>query len=144
MKKLLLFITTALIGIFGLLAPATSVFAITCPDGKQAYTDSNGIEKCGKCVDTSILGSGGQMCDDGTGSSVIDILTIVLNVMTIGIGIIGAIGITIVGIQYMTAGDNEEQVRKSKRRMFEIVIGFAAYILIYALLQWLLPAFKGV
>ena len=62
-------------------------------------------------------------------------------VMTIGIGILGVIGISITGIQYLTAGGSEEKTRKAKRRMFEIVIGLVAYVLIYAALKWLLPSF---
>ena len=59
--------------------------------------------------------------------------------MSIGIGILGVIGITIVGIQYLTAGGSEEKTRKAKRRMFEIVIGIVAYVLLYWFLKWLLP-----
>lgn len=110
---------------------ATPVFA-TCSDTQ--IQDG--------CVSTSILGEGGCVCDND-GDSVINILNLVVNIMTIGIGILGVLGITIVGIQYLTAGGNEEKTRKAKRRMFEIVIGLVAYVLIYAALQWLLPTFGG-
>ena len=80
--------------------------------------------------------------DDGKGSGVIHILNLVVRIMTIGIGILAAIGITVAGIQYITAGGNEERTRKSKRRIFEIVIGVAAYVLIFAVLNWLIPDFK--
>ena len=85
------------------------------------------------CVPTAIL--------DGCATPQ-DILMLVVRIMTVAIGIIGAIGITIAGIQYITAGGNEEQTRKAKRRIFEIVIGFLAYALIYAALTFLLPDFK--
>ena len=62
--------------------------------------------------------------------------------MTVGVGILGVIGITIVGIQYLTAGGNEEKTRKAKRRMFEIVIGLVVYVVFYAFLKWLMPAMK--
>ena len=90
------------------------------------------------CYDGAIIDS----CDDGKGSGINDTLDFVVNIMSIGIGILGVIGITIVGIQYLTAGGNEEQTRKAKRRLFEIVIGLVAYALIFALLKWLLPNFK--
>lgn len=92
------------------------------------------------CVKTSIIG-GGEVCDSGKGNSVIQILDLIVDIMTVGIGILGVIGITIVGIQYLTAGGSEEKTRKAKRRMFEIVIGLVAYVLIYAALKWLLPSF---
>lgn len=94
-----------------------------------------------KCVETSIIG-GGTVCDDGSGDSIKHILNLVVNIMTIGVGILGVLGITIVGIQYLTAGGSEEKTRKAKRRMFEIIIGLVAYVLIYAALSWLIPDFK--
>lgn len=106
-----------------------------------------------KCVLTSVLGnakcnadavrdeSGEYNCscesDGGDGGGIMHILTLVRDIMTIGVGILGVIGITIVGIQYLTAGGNEEKTRKAKRRLFEIVIGLVAYVFIYALLSWL-------
>ena len=57
--------------------------------------------------------------------------------MTIGIGVLGVVGILIVGTQYLTAGDSEEKARKAKRRLFEIVIGLIAYAIFYAILNWL-------
>ena len=76
-------------------------------------------------------------CDSGSGDSIKNILNLVVDIMTIGIGILGVIGITVVGVQYLTAGGSEEKTRKAKRRMFEIVIGLVAYVLIYAVLKWL-------
>lgn len=92
-----------------------------------------------KCVDTAFFG---QVCDKGDGASIIMILKTVINIMTVGIGILAVIGIAISGIQYLTAKGSEEQVKKAKRRILEIVIGLAAYVLIYALLSWLLPDFS--
>lgn len=124
MKKFFTAMIAAIIG-FAVLIP-TPVFAV----------DDN-------CVETSILGSGGQVCDNsGRGESVLNILTTIVDIMTVGIGILGVIGITIVGIQYLTAGGSEEKTRKAKRRMFEIVIGLVAYVLIYALLKWLMPGMQ--
>ena len=94
------------------------------------------------CVKTSIIGNG-EVCDDGKGSSIYDILGTVVDIMSVCVGIVGVIGITIVGLQYLTAGGNEEQTRKAKRRMFEIVIGIVAYVILYAGLRWLLPGFNG-
>ena len=74
---------------------------------------------------------------DGT----ICVLNLVVDIMSIGIGVLGVIGITVVGIQYLTAGGNEEKTRKAKQRMFEIVVGLVGYVLIYAALKWLMPGF---
>lgn len=88
---------------------------------------------------TAILNDCGQS-DNG----VICILKLVVDTMSIGIGILGLIGITIVGVQYLTAGGDEAKTRKAKQRMLEIVIGLVAYVIIYAALTWLLPTFQGI
>lgn len=123
MKKIVTAILATIMLSFSFIS--TPVFA-DCPEG---------------CVPTNILGEGGCKCDDGKGSSIKDVLNLVVDIMTIGIGILGVIGISIVGVQYLTAGGNEEKTRKAKRRMFEIIIGLAAYAVIYALLKFLLPGF---
>ena len=98
----------------------------TCSDGRSGNV----------VVDTAILS--GCDCSGGNGGgSVIEILNLVVDIMTIGIGILGVIGISVTGIQYLTAGGSEEKTRKAKRRMLEIVIGLAAYVLIYSVLKWL-------
>lgn len=110
--------------------------------GNTDKTNSSGIANSTgskECIKTNVLGSGGEYCDDGNGGGVKHILQLVLDIMTIGIGILGVLGIVIVGIQYLTAGGNEEKTRKAKRRLLEIVIGLVAYVLIYAILGWLLP-----
>ena len=133
MRKVLYGLMTGIMGVMMLSAPLmvvnNSVYAAECdcPDGSKG-------------VKTAIL-SGGCSCDDGQGGEVIRILNLVVSILTIGIGILGVVGITVVGIQYLTAGGSEEKTRKAKRRLFEIVIGLVAYVLIYALLSFLIPDF---
>ena len=93
--------------------------------------------ECGS-VDTIIL-----ECNNTGAGSIREIILNVIDILSIGVGILGVIGISIVGIQYLTAGGSEEKTRKAKRRMFEIVLGLVAYVVIYALLKWLLPEFGG-
>lgn len=92
-----------------------------------------------KGVETAILTDCGKS-DDG----VMCLLKLVVDILSIGIGILGVIGISVVGIQYLTARGSEEQVRKSKKRLLDISIGLAAYAVLYALLRWLLPTFTGI
>lgn len=79
--------------------------------------------------------------ENGSGEGIKCVVLLVVDILSVLIGIVGVIGIVIVGIQYLTAGGNEEQTRKAKRRLFEIVIGLVAYAVVYALLKWLLPGF---
>lgn len=129
------------LGLFGLVAPVVisepvQAAACTCnSSGKTGVQVSTlgepGTDANGNAVNCS--------CDDGTGSSVFNVLDLVVNIMTVGVGVLAAIGLTVSGIQYLTAGGNEERTRKSKRRIFEIIIGLAVYVAIYAILQWLVP-----
>lgn len=75
---------------------------------------------------------------DGAGA-VWEIVNEVVNIMTIGVGILGVIGITVVGIQYMTARGNEQRTLKAKRRLLEIVIGLGVYAVLRVGAIWLLP-----
>ena len=86
-------------------------------------------------VDTVIL----QCEDDHKGGGICHVLDLIRDILIIGVGILGVIGITIVGVQYLTAGGNEEKVRKAKRRMFHIVIGLALYVVMAALANFLSP-----
>ena len=81
----------------------------------------------------------GNLEDDGKGCGVYTVLNMAIDIFSIGVGIVAVVGIMIVGIQYLTAKDNEQQVSKSKRRMIEIVIGLVAYAVLFVAFQWLLP-----
>ena len=120
-------ITTFLIAIVGLsfLTHSTPVFA-----------DDTG------CVDTIILGGDSHKVCDSNGDSIYALLRLAVEIMTIGVGILGVIGIGVTGIQYLTAGGNEEKNRKAKRRMFEIIIGLAIYATFFLLMQWLVKDFE--
>lgn len=106
--------------------------------GSQGNCPSGSVE-----IETNIINNG-HLCEDGSGSSIITILKLVANILSVGVGFLGILGITIVGIQYLTAGGNEEKTRKAKKRILEIVIGLAVYAAAYAILRWLLPNFTGI
>ena len=128
MKKILTGIITLILGINIVAAPTYATSPVT------TYADTP--------PNTAIL----KFCDsepDGK-ARIVCIRKTVANVLTAGVGILGVIGISIVGVQYLTAGGNEEKTRKAKRRLFEIIIGLAVYAVIYALLQFLLPSFAGI
>lgn len=129
MKKLITALIAIVMGGFMMAAP---VFAerCRCSDGSEG-------------VKTTIMGGSDHcVCDNGSGDSIVNIFKLVVNIVSVAIGILGAIGIAVVGIQYLTAGGNEEQTRKSKRRLFELIIGLVAYVVAYGLLSWLLPGFQ--
>lgn len=77
-------------------------------------------------------------CGDKT-SGIGYILGRILTVMSISVGVLGVTGVAWAGVQYLTAKDNEEQVRRAKRRIYEIVIGLAVYALGATILPWIYP-----
>lgn len=76
-------------------------------------------------------------CNTGDEAAIRCILNTVIDIFTVGVGILGVIGISVAGIQYLTAGGNEEKTRKAKTRIYEIVIGLALYAVIFGILKWL-------
>ena len=90
-------------------------------------------------VDTTFFGT---LQEDGEGCGVYTVLSLVMTIMTIGIGVTAVIGITIAGIIYLTAGNNVAKTTKAKRRIYEIVIGLIAYVALVAILTFLLPEFN--
>ena len=102
---------------------------------------TNGLTSFGE-TQANILTGCAQKNDQGHGEGIVCIINLVIDILSIGVGILGVIGISIAGIQYLTAGGNEEQTRKAKRRLFEIVIGVAVFVVLFALVKFLLPDFN--
>lgn len=92
-------------------------------------------ESCGG-VETAII-----HCDSGAdkGEAIFDVLALGLSIVTYGVGAAAVIGVIISAYQYITARDNAGQVAKAKNRILQIVIGLVIWVLIWAILQFLLP-----
>lgn len=141
MKKATRILVAAMMGVALILSPAVAP-AYAESDNMETCTCANG--KSGTRPKTAVLGVGTHTgCECGSGEGAISILSLVVNIMTIGIGILGVLGITLVGVQYLTAADDVGKTKKAKQRISEIVIGLAVYVLLYALLGWLIPGFEA-
>lgn len=130
-QKFAAIITMFMMGV-GMLAPAIQA----TPAYAAGPTTSFGAE--GAAILTNCYDEGK---DSKNGQGIKCVIMLVVNILSVLIGIVGVIGIVWVGIQYLTAGGDEAKTRKAKRRLFEIIIGLAAYAAGYALLSWLLPNF---
>lgn len=125
MKKLILaVVAVAMMG---------TMMLLTAVAGTPVFAECGGAS-------TAIIDCDGVSTENGGG--IYHVLNLVIDILTVGVGILGVIGISISGIQYLTAGGNEEKTRKAKRRLFEIIIGIAVFVVMYALLKWLLPNFS--
>jgi len=95
-----------------------------------------------KCagVDVSIL-----TCDqNGSKTDVQDtglwgILLLAINILTAGIGVAAVGGIIYGSILYASAGGGPEQVKKAKEIIMNVLLGLAAYALMYAFLNFIIP-----
>lgn len=72
-------------------------------------------------------------------SSVWRIVEFVLQILTVGVGLVALAGVVYGSALYASAGGNPEQVKKARTIILNVVIGIVAYALMYALLQWLIP-----
>lgn len=96
---------------------STSVFAASCSG-----------------VDTALLD-----CEEGGTGGIRHILLLILDIMTVGVGVLAVFGIAWMGTIYLTAGDDASRVTKAKHRLLEIIVGVACYAAIYGLVGWFLP-----
>lgn len=130
-QKIISLIMAFVMGV-GMLAPAISAAPAYAEGDSKENTSKAQVNILTRCRDA----------EDGQGGGIKCVILLIADILSVLVGIVGVIGIVYMGIQYLTAGGNEEKTRKAKRRLFEIVIGIVAYVLIYALLKWLLPGFS--
>ena len=78
-----------------------------------------------------------EMNGEGT---IFELLRFAISVMTVGLAVLGTIGIIYSAFIVMTAGGNVAQVTKAKQRILEIVVGIILWVLAAAVLDLFLPA----
>ncbi|MBO7664729.1 hypothetical protein J6S46_02635, partial [Candidatus Saccharibacteria bacterium] len=88
-------------------------------------------------VETSIIN-----CEEGGDGGIWHILSLVIDIFSIGVGILSLIGIAVFGVQYLTAGGDINKTTKAKNRLINVAIGLVAYVLLWTGTQWLLPGGK--
>lgn len=106
--------------------------------GAYVFAPNVGAVKC------TILPSG--ICDaadtkstDVKDNAIFQLLNVVLQIMTAGVGVAAVGGVVYAAVLYTSAGDAMDQVKKAKTIITDVVIGLVAYALMYLLLQWLIP-----
>lgn len=62
-----------------------------------------------------------------------------INLLASVIGIGAIIMVIVAGLQYSAARDNPQAIQAAKQKMTNVLIGLAAFIFMYAFLQWLIP-----
>ena len=77
--------------------------------------------------------------DDDPKYAIFSLLGIVLNVLTMGIGIAATAGFLWCGYQYMTSKSEPAVIVKVKTRIMHIVIGLIVYAMFWGIINFLLP-----
>lgn len=99
------------------------VSAATCPIQPQT----------GKCA------PGTQSTQDLENNPIVKDINLIVNILSVGVGVIVVTLIIIGGIQYSIAGDNPQALTAAKQRITNALIALFAYLFIFAFLQWLVP-----
>jgi hypothetical protein len=97
--------------------------------------------QCGG-VETSILScksDGKNTTGNAQDSAIWQILTLVLKIMTAGVGVVAVGGFVWASLLYTSARQEAAQVEKAKEMMRQISFGLIAYALMYMLLNFLIP-----
>ena len=67
------------------------------------------------------------------------LLKLGVQIMTAGVAILAIAGIIYGSVLYISAGPNQEQVKKAKGIFLNVVIGIVAFAAMFGFLQWLIP-----
>ena len=106
---------------------------LTVDPGGDPSDDPGGSSACD--VKTSIIPVN---CSSGA-NPIWGLLLMAINILTAGIGIVAIGGIIYAAILWTTAEDKNAQIVKSKETIFNVILGLAAYALLFAFIQFLVP-----
>jgi len=59
--------------------------------------------------------------------------------LAVGVGVIVVIMVIMGGVQYATAGGDSQAVANARKKIFNAVLALVTFILLYALLNWIVP-----
>lgn len=125
-------VTALFIGITVFVAPTTYAGEVNCAE------QHNSQECCGG-VQTSIIKCNVGASESATDNGVWELLFLVLQIMTAGVGILAVGGIAYGAALYASSGDKPEQAKQGKDFIRNVIIGLVAYGLMYVLLNFLIP-----
>lgn len=78
-------------------------------------------------------------CEGDGAEAIAGLMTQIMMIMTIGVGIIATGGLVYAGVLYASAQDNQEQLKKSRGVVRNVVVGLLLYVFMIAIVDWLVP-----
>lgn len=119
--------------------PSTGNPTNECKNGTNPTPDPvdpvnpSGTKECGGAKTNLIP------CTGNGESAITGVLVFVLQIMSVGVGILAVAGITYGAILYASAQDNAGQTKKAIEVIMNTVIGLFLYIFMMVILNWLVP-----
>lgn len=93
----------------------------------------------GALMASSCNGIDTMLLDCGEAGGISAIIKMVLNFLFGGVVTVATIGLIAVGVRYLSARDNEQQIAQAKRRALQIIIGLATATMLWVLVPLALP-----
>lgn len=122
---------------------STCPYGVDHPDGEssiaadcansQAEADANQKKGQGASVVCDIEGNG----------IITKIINPAIKVFTILVGVVAVIMLIVAGIIYSSAQDDPKRIALAKKIIIDVVIGVAAYVFLFAFLNYILPQGAG-
>lgn len=106
--------------------------------GGGTGTGTGSGSTCGG-VETSIIKCDADNSGGTRNNGLWQLLLIVVNILTAGIGIVAVGGIVYGAVLYTTAGDKADQVKQAVDIIVNVVIGLILFALMWSLLNFIVP-----
>jgi hypothetical protein len=126
-KQTILALALVVVALIAPLWVGSTVMAETCANVPTAII---GNDLCGGATNTG---------SDVNNNAVMVILKNVLKIMNIGVGIAAVGGLGYAGLLYTTAADSADQTKKAIGIIRDVIIGLIAYVMMFVLLNFLVP-----
>ena len=107
--------------------------------GSSSGTSGSSSSSDEKCIKLAIIKIKGKDCIENSEEAIFEILGMILNIFTFGVGIAATGGFIFCGYQYITSKNEPAVIVKIKTRMLNIVIGLIIYFMFWGLIGLLLP-----
>lgn len=106
-------------------------------DHQVQFDNPEGKNPCG--AGETLVKTGVDFGCRGTGNSVYDLLFAILRFLTIGVGIVAILSLIWGGIEFTASQGDPQTSAKAINRMQSTVIALLLYLMIYAIINWLVP-----
>jgi hypothetical protein len=120
-----------------LLSPAIMAAPTTEEVAQEAQACQSG--NADACKAACQHGSANSCLEVDKANKIIDLLEVGLNFLAGAVFLGAVIMLTVAGIEYTSSNGNPQKVESAKKKIYNVIIGLAAFIFLYAFLQWLIP-----